>query len=119
MDRFQASGLRKLVGNSKFDGLPCEACYNSSPLGLVVASESSKHMQLTIQLPPREEQLAFNRKRWGEVLIDRGLIDLPYRIETNEYGQILITPPASGGSTPLLPSTPRAQRAAVGFDGVR
>ena len=85
------------MGNSKFDGLPCEACYNSPPLGLVVASESSKHMQLTIQLPPREEQLAFNRKRWGEVLIDRGLIDLPYRIETNEYGQILMTPPASGG----------------------
>ncbi len=54
-------------------------------------------MQLTIQLPPREQQIAFNRKRWGEVLEDRGLIDLPYRIETNEYGQILMTPPASGG----------------------
>ncbi len=54
-------------------------------------------MQLTIQLPPRQEQLAFNRKRWGEVLLDRDLADLPYRIETNEHGQILLTPPASGG----------------------
>ena len=54
-------------------------------------------MQFTIQLPPREEQLAFNQKRWGEVLADRGLADLPYRIETNEHGQILMTPLASGG----------------------
>ncbi|EMI54907.1 Uma2 family endonuclease [Rhodopirellula sallentina] len=54
-------------------------------------------MQLTLHLPPREQQLAFNRKRWSEVLADRGLAELPYRIETNAYGQILMTPPASGG----------------------
>lgn len=54
-------------------------------------------MQLSIQLLPREQQLEFNRKRWADVLADRGLADLPYRIETNEHGQILMTPPASGG----------------------
>jgi len=54
-------------------------------------------MQLTSILPPRAQQIALNRKRWAEVLADRSLADLPYRIETNEHGQILMTPPASGG----------------------
>lgn len=62
-----------------------------------VAVGDSMQMQLTIQLPPREQQLEFNRKRWAEVLADRALADLPYRFETNEHGQILMTPPASGG----------------------
>jgi Uma2 family endonuclease len=59
--------------------------------------ELFKTMHLTIHLPPRQQQLDFHRKRWAEVLQDRGLADLPYRIETNEHGQLLMTPPASGG----------------------
>lgn len=54
-------------------------------------------MQFTITLPPRAEQLQFNRARWSEILADRGLAILPYRIETNGQGQIVMTPPASGG----------------------
>lgn len=54
-------------------------------------------MQLIIDLPPRAEQMHVNRQRWVEILADRGLAELPYRIETNAYGQILMTPPASGG----------------------
>ncbi len=54
-------------------------------------------MHLIIELPPREEQLRFNRQRWEEVLTDRRLVELPYRIETNAHGQILMSPPASGG----------------------
>jgi Uma2 family endonuclease len=53
-------------------------------------------MQLVIDLPPRQHQLAFNRRRWADVLADRGLADLPYRIETNLHGQIIMTPPPSG-----------------------
>ena len=54
-------------------------------------------MQLIIELPTREEQLRFNRRRWEEVLIDGRLVELPFRIETNAHGQILMNPPASGG----------------------
>ena len=54
-------------------------------------------MQLIIELPAREDQLRFNRDRWQAILDDRGLAELPYRIESNAHGQILMTPPASGG----------------------
>ena len=54
-------------------------------------------MQLTIELPSREQQMEFNRIRWTEVLADRPLADIPYRIETNAFGQITMNPPASGG----------------------
>ncbi len=54
-------------------------------------------MQLLIDLPPREEQIAFNLRRWAEVLNDGVLARLPYKIETNAHGNILMTPPASGG----------------------
>jgi Uma2 family endonuclease len=54
-------------------------------------------MQLVIELPTREKQIAFNRQRWSEVLCDPQLADLPFKIETNAHGQILMTPPASGG----------------------
>jgi len=53
-------------------------------------------MQFVIELPPREDQLAFNRRRWAEVLADPALAELPFRIETNSHGQLLMTPPASG-----------------------
>ena len=54
-------------------------------------------MQLVIELPSREEQLAFNRRRWAEVAADPTLAALPYKIETNAHGNILMMPPASGG----------------------
>jgi len=53
-------------------------------------------MNLVIDLPPREEQLALNRKRWEEVCRDAELSDLPGKVETNAYGQILMMPPATG-----------------------
>ena len=53
-------------------------------------------MQLILELPPRQQQLQLNRRRWAQVLADRGLADLPYRIETNAHGQIVISPPPSG-----------------------
>ena len=54
-------------------------------------------MQLTIELPSREQQMLFNRIRWTEVLADPTVISFPYRVETNAFGQITMNPPASGG----------------------
>ncbi|MFT5190956.1 MAG: Uma2 family endonuclease [Verrucomicrobiales bacterium] len=53
-------------------------------------------MPLVIEMPPREEQLAFNRSRWGDVLRDPELAKLPGKVETDRHGQILIMPPPSG-----------------------
>ncbi|MCU0797225.1 MAG: Uma2 family endonuclease [Akkermansiaceae bacterium] len=53
-------------------------------------------MQLVIDLPPREEQIAYNRKRWQELCEDPQLARWPGRIETNAHGNILMSPPPSG-----------------------
>jgi Uma2 family endonuclease len=53
-------------------------------------------MRLVIDLPPRDELLAFNRQRWSEVLADPTLADLPFKVETNAHGVLLMTPPPSG-----------------------
>lgn len=52
-------------------------------------------MPLTIQLPSQQEQLAFNCKRWTEVLQDRFLASINYRIETDRHGHLIMSPPAS------------------------
>ena len=54
-------------------------------------------MLLTIEIPPRWQQMLFNRNRWDEIIADQSIADLPYRVETNCYGQLLMSPPASGG----------------------
>lgn len=54
-------------------------------------------MQLIIETPSREEQLAFNRRRWEEVCADSDFARIHGKIETNAHGQILMMPPASGG----------------------
>ena len=51
---------------------------------------------LILELPERSTVLARNRQRWAEVLSDPIWRDHPYRIETNEFGQIVMTPPAGG-----------------------
>ena len=53
-------------------------------------------MLLQIQLPNHDESFAFNRQRWAEVLADPQWDDCPGRIETNGFGQIIMTPPAGG-----------------------
>ena len=53
-------------------------------------------MHLHIELPERSTVLASNRRRWKEVLSDPVLAEHGYRIETNAFGQIVMTPPASG-----------------------
>jgi len=53
-------------------------------------------MSITLHLPNREETLAFHRQRWAEVLADPQWADHPYRIETDAFGRIVMTPPAGG-----------------------
>jgi len=50
-------------------------------------------MLLQIPLPNHDEALAFNRQRWAEVHADATLVASPNRIETNAWGQIIMTPP--------------------------
>jgi hypothetical protein len=50
-------------------------------------------MPLTIELPSIEGQAAFNLRRWHEVLADSSLTKLPYRIETDRHGHIVMSPP--------------------------
>ena len=53
-------------------------------------------MQLLIELPSREEQIAFNRKRWEEICRDPRLVDLPGKVESNAFGNVIMMPPAAG-----------------------
>jgi hypothetical protein len=48
---------------------------------------------ITIELPDLSSQSAFNLTRWTEILADQELARLPYRIETDQYGYILRSPP--------------------------
>lgn len=50
-------------------------------------------MGLTIELPSLASQTAFNLERWSQILADPELAKLPYRIETDQYGHILMSPP--------------------------
>ncbi len=40
--------------------------------------------------------MASNRQHWGEVLADPRWADHPFRIESNAFGQIVMTPPPGG-----------------------
>jgi Uma2 family endonuclease len=53
-------------------------------------------MQLVIELPPRNEQIAFNRRRWQQLCADPQFTQWPGKIETNSHGNVLMSPPASG-----------------------
>lgn len=48
---------------------------------------------LTFELRPREEQTAFNLRRWDEVLADPDLRKLPGRVETDRHGRVIMSPP--------------------------
>ena len=55
---------------------------------------------LTIELPPRQAQTRFNLRRWQELLADDEVARIEGRVETDRYGNIIMTPPpaASHGS---------------------
>src|SRR5467141_2982732 len=47
----------------------------------------------TAELIDSEDQTAFNLAVWKKVLADHFLAGLPHRIETDRYGQIVMSPP--------------------------
>jgi hypothetical protein len=53
---------------------------------------------VTIQLPDLDSQTEFNLARWEQVLADTTLAALSYRIETDQHGHILMSPPSSSPS---------------------
>jgi len=62
-------------------------------LAVLISLEYTCHMSLRIQLQRSENQTAFNLKRWRELLADPELGRLPYRVETDRHGHILMSPP--------------------------
>jgi len=48
---------------------------------------------LTIELPSQADQTAFNLRRWNEVLADPEMYRIEGRIETDRYGNIIMSPP--------------------------
>ena len=48
---------------------------------------------LTIELPPQQKQTRFNLRRWAELLADAELAKIQGRVETDRYGQIIMSPP--------------------------
>jgi Uma2 family endonuclease len=48
---------------------------------------------MTIELPARPDQTAFNLRRWEELLDDPELARIEGRIETDRHGQIIMSPP--------------------------
>jgi hypothetical protein len=48
---------------------------------------------ITIELPDLASQTRFNLARWSEILADPELAKLPYRIETDQHGNLVMSPP--------------------------
>jgi Uma2 family endonuclease len=50
---------------------------------------------VTLEFRPREEQTAFNLRRWDEILSEPAWFKVDGRIETDRHGRILLRPPAA------------------------
>ncbi|MEM6364198.1 MAG: Uma2 family endonuclease [Planctomycetota bacterium] len=53
-------------------------------------------MSVTIHLPPREQTISFHRNRWAELVANPLWADVPGRMETNQFGHVIMHPPPSG-----------------------
>jgi len=49
--------------------------------------------QVVIELPPHAEQTEFNLRRWAQVVKDPELQRYAGRVETDRYGQVIMSPP--------------------------
>ncbi len=58
-------------------------------------------MQLVIELPPREEQLAFNRRRWEEILKDPDLARIPGKVSSARHAPRLGKPQSANPPDPM------------------
>jgi len=48
---------------------------------------------LRIELPDLVSQTRFNLARWAEIVADADLARLPHRVESDQHGHIVMTPP--------------------------
>lgn len=48
---------------------------------------------MTLELRPREEQTAFNLRKWDEMLADPAYRGIEGRIETDRHGRVTMSPP--------------------------
>lgn len=48
---------------------------------------------LTIELPSHAAQSEFNLRRWEELLADPEIAKLEFRVETDRYGNVIMSPP--------------------------
>jgi Uma2 family endonuclease len=63
------------------------------PLHLATGCRHRYLGRVTLTLELSQHQTEFNVRRWNEILGDQTLAGLPYRIETNRHGHILMSPP--------------------------
>ncbi len=64
-----------------------------SPFSFLLFLAYISAVSITIELPDLASQTKLNLARWTEILADPELAKLPYRIETDQYGLIVMTPP--------------------------
>ena len=53
---------------------------------------------LTLELPSQKAPIAFNLRRWAELLHDPMLARVEGRIETDRHGHILMAPPPASAT---------------------
>lgn len=53
---------------------------------------------VTIELPELASQTKVNLACWAEILADPALANLPHRIENDQHGHILMSPPPALGN---------------------
>ncbi len=90
----EAWGMPENCGYVRFcESKMCAPTIRPMKLAVLLSLEYTCPMPLTIQLHPSENQTAFNLKRWRQLLADPELARLPYRVETDRHGHILMSPP--------------------------
>lgn len=98
---FWAAPITRVVGLSKANALPGKV--GAKPdLPLTRLSRATIYpfrMPRTIELPAQKTQAARNVRRWQELLEDKQLARLPYAIETDRLGRIIMSPPPASDHT--------------------
>jgi Uma2 family endonuclease len=67
--------------------------FQPSSIVLQPPSCSVLFVPLRIELPDLASQTRFNLARWAEIVADADLARLPHRVESDQHGHILMTPP--------------------------
>ena len=86
---------RSRVNTEKVRYLQCP-CRSLRPLDRIGFFYYGPRMDVSLSdLPEIKDGHAFNQARWAELCSDAALAALDYRIETDRFGHILMSPPPS------------------------